>query len=185
MQATPSGAAPANVDVRTVEGFGDEWDAYDQTALDPAEHRRLFDEYFSTFPFQMFGLGAADDLTRPGDGHRGDTVIGNDVWIGREAVIMPGVTVGDGAIIGARAQVCRDAPPYSVVVGNPGRVVKLRFPPDIVDELLAIAWWRWDAEKIARNLGAITSADIDARGRPCPRTGLPAGPARPATIREP
>jgi virginiamycin A acetyltransferase len=117
---------------------------------------------FSTFPFAMFGLGDPDALKRACAEHRGDTRIGNDVWIGREAVIMPGVTVGDGAIIGTRAQVAKDVPPYAVVVGNPGRVVRMRFAPDVVAELLAIAWWNWDSERIARNLAAIGGADIDA-----------------------
>ena len=117
---------------------------------------------FSTFPFQMFGFEGAPAMTPEGLGHRGDTVIGNDVWIGREAVIMPGVTIGDGAIIGTRAQVSRDVPPYAVVVGNPGKVVKLRFPPDVVSALLAIRWWDWDADKISRNLTLIAGADIDA-----------------------
>jgi virginiamycin A acetyltransferase len=117
---------------------------------------------FSTFPFAMFGLGDPKALKQAGAGHRGDTVIGNDVWIGREAVIMPGVTVGDGAIIGTRAQVARDVPPYAIVVGNPGRIVKIRFAPGIVAELLDIRWWDWDADKIARNIEVIASADIDA-----------------------
>lgn len=117
---------------------------------------------FSTFPFQMFGFPGVPDLKASGPGHRGDTVIGNDVWIGREAVIMPGITVGDGAIIGTRAQVARDVPPYAVVVGNPGRVVKLRFPPETIAGLLAIRWWDWAPDKIARNLALIAGADIDA-----------------------
>jgi virginiamycin A acetyltransferase len=117
---------------------------------------------FSTFPFAMFGLGDPETLKQAGAGHRGDTVIGNDVWIGREAVIMPGVTIGDGAIIGTRAQVSRDVPPYAVVVGNPGRVVRTRFSPETVAELLAIRWWDWDAEKISRNIALIGAADIDA-----------------------
>jgi virginiamycin A acetyltransferase len=117
---------------------------------------------FSTFPFGMFGFENAPGYTRENTGFRGDTVIGNDVWIGREAVIMPGVTVGDGAIIGTRAQVARDVPPYAIVVGNPGRVVKMRFAPEIVAELLAIRWWDWEPETIARNIGVIASADIDA-----------------------
>lgn len=117
---------------------------------------------FSTFPFAMFGLGDAEALKQAGANHRGDTVIGNDVWIGREAVIMPGVRVGDGAIIGTRAQVARDVPPYAVVVGNPGRVVRTRFAPEVVAELLAIRWWDWDADKIARNIAVIGAADIDA-----------------------
>ena len=115
---------------------------------------------FSTYPFQMFGISGAPDVTA--QPHRGDTVIGNDVWIGREAVIMPGVRVGDGAIIGTRAQVAADVPAYAVVVGNPARVVRLRFPPEIVAELLAIAWWNWDADRIGRNVQAIAAADIDA-----------------------
>lgn len=115
---------------------------------------------FSTYPFQMFGIEGAPDVS--GHAHRGDTVIGNDVWIGREAVIMPGVTIADGAIIGTRAQVVKDVPPYAVVVGNPGRVVKLRFPDETVAALLSIRWWDWEADKIARNVAAIAGADIDA-----------------------
>jgi virginiamycin A acetyltransferase len=115
---------------------------------------------FSTYPFQMFGIEGAPDVT--GHAHRGDTVIGNDVWIGREAVIMPGVTIGDGAIIGTRAQVVKDVPPYAVVVGNPGRVVRTRFPEETVAALLSIRWWGWEADKIARNVAAIAGADIDA-----------------------
>ncbi|MFA6964168.1 CatB-related O-acetyltransferase [Bosea sp. (in: a-proteobacteria)] len=115
---------------------------------------------FSTYPFQMFGIAGAPDVT--GQPHRGDTRIGNDVWIGREAVIMPGVTIGDGAIIGTRAQVAKDVPPYAIVVGNPGRVVRMRFPDEVVSALLTIAWWDWDTEKIGRNVAAIAGADIDA-----------------------
>lgn len=117
---------------------------------------------FSTYPFGMFGFENVPDFTRDGLGLRGDTVIGNDVWIGREAVIMPGVSIGDGAIIGTRAQVSRDVPPYAVVVGNPGRVVKTRFPPEVVAALLEIRWWDWEPDKIARNLPLIAGADIDA-----------------------
>ncbi|HEY5795612.1 MAG TPA: CatB-related O-acetyltransferase [Bosea sp. (in: a-proteobacteria)] len=118
---------------------------------------------FSTYPFQMFGIEGAPDIM--GHAHRGDTVIGNDVWIGREAVVMPGVTIGEGAIIGTRAQVVKDVPPYAVVVGNPGRVVKLRFSDETIVALLEIRWWDWEAEKIARNVGAIAGADIDALRR--------------------
>lgn len=117
---------------------------------------------FSTYPFGMFGLEGAPDYKTGDTGHRGDTMIGNDVWIGREAVIMPGVRVGDGAIIGTRAQVARDVPPYAVVVGNPGRVVRTRFAPEIVAGLLDIRWWDWEPEKIARNIAVIAAADIDA-----------------------
>lgn len=74
----------------------------------------------------------------------GKTVIGNDVWIGARAYLRSGVTISDGAVIGAQAVVTRDVPPYAVVVGNPGRVVKYRFPPELVAALLAFRWWRFD-----------------------------------------
>jgi virginiamycin A acetyltransferase len=114
---------------------------------------------FSTYPWSSF-TGWKDDAPVEWP-LKGDTVIGNDVWIGREAVIMPGVAVGDGAIIGTRAVVAKPVPPYAVVVGNPGRVAKLRFDPATVEALLAIRWWDWDPEKIARNLHAIGGADLD------------------------
>jgi virginiamycin A acetyltransferase len=89
-------------------------------------------------------------------------VIGNDVWIGMEAVIMPGVTVGHGSIVGARAVVSRDVPPYSVVAGDPAGVMKARFDAGTVRRLLALAWWDWPLDKITRNLNAIRGADIAA-----------------------
>ena len=90
--------------------------------------------------------------------------LGDHVFIGHFNLIEAGagVTIGDGAIIGTRAQVTKDVPAYAVVAGNPGRVVKMRFPPEIVAELLAIRWWDWDADRIARHIDAIQGADIDA-----------------------
>ncbi|MEQ9248087.1 MAG: CatB-related O-acetyltransferase, partial [Nitratireductor sp.] len=93
---------------------------------------------------------------------RGDTIVGNDVWIGRQAQIMPGVTIGDGAVIGAHAVVASDIPPYAIAVGNPARVLRVRFAPETVAALIEIAWWNWPAEKISRNLAAIRGADLDA-----------------------
>lgn len=79
--------------------------------------------------------------------------IGNDVWIGEDALILDGVTIGDGAIIGARAVVAtKEIPPYAVVVGNPGRVVKYRFTPEEIEALLRIQWWNWPDEKIREAL---------------------------------
>lgn len=116
---------------------------------------------FSTFPFEMFGAGAAGS-TATGLRLRGDTVIGNDVWIGREAVIMPGIRVGDGAIVGTRAVVSRDVPAYAVVAGNPARIVRRRFDEATVAALLDIRWWDWPAETIAANVAVIQGADLDA-----------------------
>ena len=117
----------------------------------------------STFPFYIFGGGWEKAMPQPGDlPYKGDTVIGNDVWIGYDVLIMPGVQVGDGAIISSRSVVVRDVPAYTIVGGNPAAPVKQRFPDDVVKELQAIAWWDWPIEKITAHLGAITSADVAA-----------------------
>jgi virginiamycin A acetyltransferase len=118
---------------------------------------------FSTFPFYIFGNGWETVMPQPGDlPYKGDTVVGNDVWVGYDALVMPGVRIADGAIVAARSVVTRDVPPYSVVGGNPARVVKQRFPAEVVAELLAIRWWDWPVERITRNLPAIVGADLDA-----------------------
>ncbi len=117
---------------------------------------------FSTFPFGTLGFVPGEPHGIEGDPPRGDTAIGNDVWIGREAVIMPGVNVGDGAIIGAHAVVSRQVPPYAVVVGNPARVVRHRFDDETISALLAIRWWDWPVEHIMRNVAVIRSADLAA-----------------------
>ncbi|MET0982628.1 MAG: CatB-related O-acetyltransferase, partial [Telluria sp.] len=94
--------------------------------------------------------------------YKGDTVIGNDVWIGFDALIMPGVTIGDGAIIAARSVVASDVPAYAIVGGNPARVVRARFGADSVQRLLDIAWWDRPVEWISRHLGLIRAGDIGA-----------------------
>ena len=101
----------------------------------------------------------------PGAGelpYKGDTVVGNDVWIGYEALIMPGVKIGNGAIVSSRSVVTADVPPYTIVGGNPAKPVKARFEPDVVRRLEALAWWDWPIETITRNLRHIVSADVDA-----------------------
>jgi virginiamycin A acetyltransferase len=118
---------------------------------------------FSTYPFQIFGNGWEKVMPQPGDlPYRGDTVVGNDVWIGYDALIMPGVKIGDGAIVATRSVVVSDVPPYTIVGGNPAKVIKQRFPDDTVAALLEIAWWHWDIEKITRHLDKIVAADLDA-----------------------
>ena len=102
-------------------------------------------------------------MPQPGDlPFKGDTVIGNDVWIGYEAVILPGVTIGDGAIVAATSVVTKDVPPYTVVGGNPAKPLRQRFSEETIAHLLEIAWWNWDIEKITRNLEKIVGADIEA-----------------------
>ncbi|PSH62362.1 Vat family streptogramin A O-acetyltransferase [Phyllobacterium sophorae] len=117
----------------------------------------------STYPFQIFGNGWEEVM--PGAGelpYKGDTVVGNDVWIGYEALIMPGVKIGNGAIVSSRSVVTADVPPYTIVGGNPAKPVKARFEPDVVRRLEALAWWDWPIETITRNLRHIVSADVDA-----------------------
>jgi virginiamycin A acetyltransferase len=117
----------------------------------------------STYPFPLFfeewGLDRTD-VAQAWD-NKGDIVIGNDVWIGYEAVIMAGVTIGDGAVIGARAVVTKDVPPYTIVGGVPARPIRLRFLQETVDALLELAWWDWPKEQIAANLRWIQSGRID------------------------
>jgi virginiamycin A acetyltransferase len=121
----------------------------------------------STYPFQIFGQGweAGFDAAEVENGSRGDTVVGHDVWIGRGAVILPGVRIGHGAIIGAHAVVSRDVPDYAVVAGNPAEIRKTRFDPDTIQILLEAAWWDWPAEKITRYLNAIRGGDVEALKR--------------------
>ena len=117
---------------------------------------------FSTYPFNIFGHGWEEGFDPQSWERelRGDTVIGNDVWIGMEAIILPGVTVGDGAIIGARAVVAADVPAYAIVAGNPAHVIKRRFDDRTIERLQAIAWWNWPVEKIGDNLDAIRGANL-------------------------
>jgi acetyltransferase-like isoleucine patch superfamily enzyme/uncharacterized protein YcbX len=117
---------------------------------------------FSTFPFDIFEGWGPYDHQRYAAQSKGDTVIGPDVWIGAEAWILPGVTIGAGAIVAAKSVVGRDVPPFSIAAGNPARVVRHRFEPELTRRLLAIAWWDWPVEKITRNRALIMSNYIDA-----------------------
>ena len=92
--------------------------------------------------------------------NRGDIVIGNDVWIGFEAVILAGVTIGDGAVIAARAVVTKDVPPYTIVGGVPARPIRKRFPDAEIAQLLELKWWDWPPERIAASIDAIQSGDL-------------------------
>ncbi|CAE6935943.1 Chloramphenicol acetyltransferase [Vibrio sp. B1REV9] len=113
-------------------------------------------DWISTFPFspEQFGEGVQSGFERSGD-----TVIGNDVWIGTEAMIMPGVNIADGAVIGARAVITKDVPPYSIVVGH-NHIVRRRFDEESIDILLRIKWWDWPLEDIKQAVSIMCSGDV-------------------------
>lgn len=117
-------------------------------------------DWVTTFPFfyqdNEHFVGAEDGFQRSGD-----TVIGNDVWIGSEAMIMAGVTIGDGAIIASRAVVTKDVQPYEVVGSNPAKHIKFRFSPEQISQLSKIQWWNWSDQQLAGAMKLLSSADID------------------------
>ncbi len=117
----------------------------------------------STYPFPIFfdewGL-PVEDIPAAWD-NKGDIVVGSDVWIGYEAVILAGVTIGDGAIIGARAVVTRDVPPYTIVGGVPAKPIRKRFDEDTIARLLQLRWWDWPEERIRENIQAIQTGRLD------------------------
>lgn len=122
-------------------------------------------EGVTSYPFEIFGQGwegAMEGLSYP---VKGDTVVGNDVWIGHRATVMPGVHIGDGAIIAACAVVTRNVEPYTVVAGNPARVVRQRFQQQDIERLLKLRWWDRDAAWITRHVRLLHSMDIDALER--------------------
>ena len=118
----------------------------------------------STYPFPIFydewGL-EGKNVAEAWD-NKGDIALGNDVWIGYEAVILAGVTIGDGAIIGARAVVTRDVPPYAIVGGVPARLIRRRFDDATIEALLDLRWWDWEPERIRQALPALQAGDIAA-----------------------
>lgn len=117
----------------------------------------------STYPFPLFfeewGLDR-QDVADSWD-NKGDIIIGNDVWIGYEAVIMAGVTIGDGAIVGTRAVVTKDVPLYTIVGGVPARPIKKRFSEETIEKLLELQWWDWPPEKLAENIDLIQKGCIE------------------------
>lgn len=117
----------------------------------------------STYPFHIFFEEwdlDAKDVTDAWD-NKGDIVIGNDVWIGYEAVILAGVTIGDGAVIGTRAVVTKDVPPYTIVGGVPAKPIRKRFPEGTIELLLKLKWWDWTEERIRQHLSEIQSGNVE------------------------
>jgi acetyltransferase-like isoleucine patch superfamily enzyme len=119
------------------------------------EHRN---DWVSTYPFNALSKNYKYIQGHPKT--KGDVLIGNDVWIGREAFILSGVKIGDGAVIGARSLISKDVEPYSIVGGNPAKLIKYRFKREIIDELLDIKWWNLELEEIAEIIPLLQSGNV-------------------------
>lgn len=129
--------------------------------MGPANHRT---SSVSTYPFAVFGGAWAENIPPhlaqlP---RKGDIVIGNDVWIGRESVIMPGVTIGDGAIVAAYSVVTKDVAPYTIVGGNPAKFIRTRFDEELTGLLLRLRWWDFPPERLAEFLPVLCDSDLEA-----------------------
>lgn len=125
--------------------------------MNGANHRM---DGITTYPFNIFGSGWEKVTPKVEQlPFKGDTVIGNDVWIGEYVRIMPGVKIGDGAIIAANSTVVKDVEPYTIYGGNPAKLIKKRFSDEIIEMLLDIQWWNWEEEKLFNNLEDLTSQE--------------------------
>lgn len=117
---------------------------------------------FTTYPFGAFskgweaGIDSLENLPT-----KGDTIVGNDVWIGMEVTVMPGVRIGNGAIIATKSVVTKDVEPYSIVGGNPAKLIKKRFDDEIIELLLKAKWWDWNIEKITENIATLSHNELD------------------------
>ncbi|PEB60285.1 acetyltransferase, partial [Priestia megaterium] len=127
--------------------------------MNGANHRM---DGFSAYPFSIFGHGwekhtpMLDQLP-----FKGDTIIGNDVWIGMDTVIMPGINIGDGAIVAAKSVITKDVEPYTIVGGNPAQKIKERFSEQIINKLLEIKWWDLTIDIISAHIDVIVNGDIE------------------------
>ena len=116
---------------------------------------------FSTYPFYIFKNGWEHAIPNPNNQSEiEDTIIGNDVWIGYNATIMPGVQIGHGAIVASKAVVTKDVSPYSIVGGNPAKVIRMRFDESTIKALISVAWWDWPVEKITEKLSDIINYNL-------------------------
>lgn len=115
----------------------------------------------TTYPFNIMGGGWEKSAPKMEDlPLKGDTVVGNDIWFGQNVTVLPGVHIGDGAIIGANSVVTKDVPPYAIVGGNPAKLIRKRFDDETIEFLLDLKWWDWPAEKIFDNLEILCSGDL-------------------------
>lgn len=128
--------------------------------MGPANHRITS---VTTYPFNVFG-GDWSEITPPHMSqlpHKGDIIIGNDVWIGRKSIIMPGVKIGDGAIIASYSVVTKDVPAYGVVGGNPAKLIKKRFDDELIDILLKVKWWDFEPQQLLEVMPLLCNEDLD------------------------
>lgn len=114
----------------------------------------------STYPFYIFGSWDQSAPSKEDLPFKGDTVVGNDVWIGQNSTILPGVHIGDGAIIGLNSVVTRDVPPYTIVAGNPAKAVRKRFDDELIDLLLKLKWWDKSVEEINALIPLLSCSDL-------------------------
>lgn len=114
----------------------------------------------TTYPFYTLPDWGAETPPTGGFRYKGDTVVGNDVWIGEHALILPGVQIGDGAIIGSRSVVASDVAPYSIVAGNPAGLIRKRFDSELTELLLAFRWWDRPLVEIRRYIPLLTTPDL-------------------------
>ncbi len=131
--------------------------ADDVTIFLGGEHRV---DWVTTYPFNALWEKGKHVTGCPRT--KGDVIIGNDVWVGHEAVIMSGVKIGDGAVIGSRCVVTKNVAPYSIVAGNPARIIRKRFDDATIQQLLELKWWNWTNEEIEEMLPLLLSSDLDA-----------------------
>lgn len=119
-------------------------------------------DWISSFPF-FYMMTEVETFKGALDGFSGagNTIIGNDVWIGSEAMIMPGITIGDGAVIGSRSLVTKDVEPYTIIGGNPSKPIKKRFEEDEIKKLLEMKWWEWDERYLFDAIPVLCSNNID------------------------
>ncbi|MEL4897547.1 CatB-related O-acetyltransferase [Crocosphaera sp. Alani8] len=116
--------------------------------------------YFTNYPFAIFGNGWENTMSVEGTS-KGNTTIGNDVWLGYNAVIMPGINIGDGAIIATNAVVTKNVEPYTIVGGNPAKIIRKRFSDEAISLLLKLQWWNWTIEKITENIPNLCSNNLE------------------------
>lgn len=116
----------------------------------------------TTYPFPIFGEEWRSDWS-PSDAwdHKGDIIVGNDVWIGYEAVVLAGVHIGDGAIVAARSVVAKDVAPYTIVGGSPAKVIRKRFSDEVAELLRGSGWWDWDIDRIREAVPLLSSGDVE------------------------